>query len=261
MRWHGMGAAIIGISLVLGWATLPRADEIAPARKPPAGDGADLDAELLKGLEDEFDRPGVPPQRPIAPPSPPADDSDLTDEQLLREFEGEDLGAEEENPLLRISRRMREAQQRLTEADGGRRTQGMQQQIVRELDQLLEVLRQQLAASGGGAPQTSPSQEPAQRQEVSNPQQQPGQGTPGQGGEAPAREATTRLGTAQAQRVARAPIDRVMKELWGHLPPRVREQLLQGAVEEFLPEYELQIEDYFRRLVEESRTGGTAPQR
>ena len=42
-----------------------------------------------------------------------------------------------------------------------------------------------------------------------------------------------------------------MKQLWGELPQRDREQMLQLPVEEFLPEYELLIEDYFRRLSEE----------
>ena len=44
---------------------------------------------------------------------------------------------------------------------------------------------------------------------------------------------------------------KVMEELWGELPPRQRQQMLQLPVEEFLPKYELLIEEYFRRLAEE----------
>ncbi len=42
-----------------------------------------------------------------------------------------------------------------------------------------------------------------------------------------------------------------MTRLWGQLPPRARQQILQPPVEEFPPKYETQIEDYFRRLAEE----------
>ncbi len=37
----------------------------------------------------------------------------------------------------------------------------------------------------------------------------------------------------------------------GALPERAREQMLQLPAEEFLPKYELEIEDYFRRLAGE----------
>ena len=44
----------------------------------------------------------------------------------------------------------------------------------------------------------------------------------------------------------------MMKRLWGELPERQREQMMQMPLEEFLPEYELMIEDYFRRLSEKN---------
>ena len=43
----------------------------------------------------------------------------------------------------------------------------------------------------------------------------------------------------------------LMKNLWGQLPVRDRNQLLQSAPDEFLPKYELLIEQYYRRLAEE----------
>ncbi len=42
-----------------------------------------------------------------------------------------------------------------------------------------------------------------------------------------------------------------MHEVWGRLPPGESAQLLQLPPEEFLPKYEAEIEDYFRRLSEE----------
>ena len=43
----------------------------------------------------------------------------------------------------------------------------------------------------------------------------------------------------------------MVKDLWGHLPERSREQMLQSFSDEFLPKYELEIEQYYRRLSEE----------
>jgi hypothetical protein len=43
--------------------------------------------------------------------------------------------------------------------------------------------------------------------------------------------------------------------LWGHLPERQREQMLQSFSDEFLPKYELEIEQYYRRLSEDVAPG------
>ena len=48
-----------------------------------------------------------------------------------------------------------------------------------------------------------------------------------------------------------ADIDELAKQLWGHLPQRTREQVLQTFSEDFLPKYEREIEEYYRRLSEE----------
>ena len=45
----------------------------------------------------------------------------------------------------------------------------------------------------------------------------------------------------------------MVKDLWGQLPPHAREQLLQSSSDEFLPQYELEIEKYYRRLAEEQQ--------
>jgi hypothetical protein len=42
-----------------------------------------------------------------------------------------------------------------------------------------------------------------------------------------------------------------MKDTWGHLPARAREQMLQNPPERFLPQYELMIERYYKRLAEQ----------
>ncbi len=51
-------------------------------------------------------------------------------------------------------------------------------------------------------------------------------------------------------------LNEMVKALWGQLPERSREQMLQSFSDEFLPKYELEIEQYYRRLSEEQ---GQAP--
>jgi hypothetical protein len=45
-------------------------------------------------------------------------------------------------------------------------------------------------------------------------------------------------------------VNELAKGLWGHLPERSRDEMLQSFSDEFLPKYELEIEAYYRRLSE-----------
>jgi hypothetical protein len=56
------------------------------------------------------------------------------------------------------------------------------------------------------------------------------------------REQSRLLELRQAER------ERLMKEVWGKLPPRIRQKLLNASDEKYLPEYEDRIREYFRRL-------------
>jgi hypothetical protein len=52
-----------------------------------------------------------------------------------------------------------------------------------------------------------------------------------------------------------AAMNDLVHELWGNLPPRMREQMMQNSMEQFLPKYELMIEDYFKTLADEQQDG------
>ena len=45
----------------------------------------------------------------------------------------------------------------------------------------------------------------------------------------------------------------LLKDLWGQLPLRDREQMLQSSPEQFLPKYELLIEKYYKRLADQQK--------
>jgi hypothetical protein len=56
--------------------------------------------------------------------------------------------------------------------------------------------------------------------------------------------------TASGVQIDRTAVANLVKDLWGRLPERQREELLQPLSEEFLPEYAAEIEEYFRVLAE-----------
>jgi hypothetical protein len=68
------------------------------------------------------------------------------DAELLKALEEKSAPeAEEEAPLVRVGRRMREVETRLVKTDTGAETLDLQQGIVQDLDKLIETMRK-----GGG---------------------------------------------------------------------------------------------------------------
>ena len=159
---------------------------------------------------------------------------------------GEDIGQPSANaPLARVERDMNSAAALIRDSGSLPRASEVQRQVVAELDELIEQLSKQ-CCSGACQPGDQP-RPPSQRSQAS--QAKPG-AKPGQGN-APARDSTSRLGRGNPGAVNMADREELMKDLWGHLPPQIREQMLQSYSDEFLPQYELEIERYFRRLAEE----------
>lgn len=255
---------------------------------PAAADGAPADPALDERLRNELDEAlfegldevpseempaDAPPVRPAEPEA--AAETPAAEESPAAESEPEGAptegrppgGAADEGPpsadappLVRAGQRMRQVERQLADRQVGSGTQEEQTRIVADLEELLKQLaQQQNRSSRSSSGQSSPG---SQRSQVaqSRAQQQPEGGQPsgssGQAPEGPAREATDRLGPDQVRRADPAEMRNLMKDLWGHLPPRVREQMLQASMEQFLPKYELLIEQYFKRLLEQQ-----APQR
>ena len=47
---------------------------------------------------------------------------------------------------------------------------------------------------------------------------------------------------------------RLAKDVWGHLPPQLRQELLNVYSEKYLPKYEDMVRRYYEALADESRT-------
>lgn len=216
--------------------------------------GKSLDDQLLEDLD--RDAPKVTPATKPKP-TPSTDDKPGTakpanalDEQLLEQFEGEDIElGPQKNPLVRIGERMRAAETLIGRKDTSKRTQELQQQIVRDLDLLLEQTKKQCQGAQCQNPSASSSSKPGSKN-ASSPK--PGPAQEGDPGNQPAKDSTDRLGKPGENKTQEAvSMDELVKEAWGHLPEKVRRQMQNVGVEQFLPKYEKLIEAYYKRLAEE----------
>lgn len=224
----------------------------ALAQQTPAGDASKSNAELesdlldqlggdlLEGLDD------IPLDDALDIPSGDAEDSKTR--QLLDQLEGEDIQPSGENELTRIGRQMQLVKERIVQQEVSGKTQALQEQIVADLDALIKQLQQRKKQQQG-----SSSQQPQPKnQKVKQPDQpDTGQEKPS---DQPARDSQERLGSQEAKVADMERVRAMIKQVWGHLPERARQEMNSATVEEFLPKYEQLIEDYFRRLAEEEST-------
>jgi hypothetical protein len=168
--------------------------------------------------------------------------SDQEAKPKLVQPEGEDVGAGQggtaSNDWLKLVKdRMRQAESVLAARDASGRASSAQQEAVSELDAMIANLQKQCENCGGqcnkppGPPQNKPPKP---------------SGTKGSKPD----ETSAVAATKPAPPIDRAAVGSLVKDLWGRLPERQREELLQPLSEEFLPEYAADIEEYFRVLAE-----------
>lgn len=223
---------------------LPRASAADPAP------GKSLDEELLDDLNKDLlppaKPPGAKPEKTSPPARPKTAPAGLPDESVKPLIDGEDvdLSGKSDDPLERIGGRMRQVEGLIVKHDTSSRTQTIQKQILRELDQLLEQTQQQCQNCKNGAPSGQNKPKPKSGQSS--------QGNEGLPPATPPRDSTERLGKAGSTEVKQAEeMEQLVRQSWGNLPEKLRNQLQNVTVEQFLPKYEKLIEAYYQRLAEE----------
>ncbi|NLF72237.1 MAG: hypothetical protein GX575_24650 [Candidatus Anammoximicrobium sp.] len=246
-KWRAWCFALCGCLTVAGLTATAAASPPA-ASKPLAGAMLrdSLDNELLRGL-DLPARPNAAPPAADRPADRPAQAASELDPQRLETLaEGEDIGLESADPLDAIGRRMRLAEALLSRQITSPKTQRVQQLVIEDLNRLIEQLQKQCsnaAAKSKSAPQ--PRAKPGSKSRAGS-----GENT---GANQPAAESTERTGSQAADREELARLQQMLNQIWGHLPPKLRDQMQSSAIEEFLPKYEKLIEAYYTRLVEEGK--------
>lgn len=174
---------------------------------------------------------------------PPAPDQD---KKLLYDLGGEDLGDQAKNPLLTISKEMRAVEGLLSQQDSSAKTQEMQKQIMADLAKLIEKCERQCNGPGGKKGGGKPAAKPAVGDSAAAAR--------------PVTESTDRVEKSDKRELNKIAVQDLLRRVWGHLPDHLREPLMRGALgEQFLPKYEKEIEEYYRRLAEAPDVGGPVP--
>lgn len=202
-------------------------------------------------VESETDEPGAPRKERLL-------------DQLREWLSGKSDKQSGDNPLERAVRGMRAARERIAQKNTGPETRALQEQAVKDLEELLNALKQPPPPSDKSQqnqsssklsfrqPQTTQAQpesepQPGAGQQAGAPPQQAGKKTEK---ERNAANSADRLDKGKADAAEQARRDRIAKDVWGHLPPHVRQELLNVYREKFLPKYEDLVRRYYEALAE-----------
>lgn len=241
-------AKAIAIALVFGLGSSVMAAPKSTESKPVEDLGDALLGDLLKPSDSSDGEGDAPAKQPSLLPG--IDQLRKLLDPPAKQPEGEDLGKSSQSPLVTISNRMVHAKQLIAKQTLTGETQDVQQAIVSDIDKLIEQLNKKCKSCS----KSGQCDKPGQKTQASKPK--PGQGKQ-QAKSTSATQAAQQSkasadGTKDAQPGDAADVD-LVKKLWGQLPEKMREQLLQSSSDEFLPKYREELEEYFRRLSQQDR--------
>jgi hypothetical protein len=228
------------------------AQKTPPIEKPPATTGSEsLGDQLLRDLPTLAPQPktqsdGVPKSMSAPRPSRAIPQAEMS---------GEDIGGPS-GPLLlaRVRNGMKQAEMLLgrpadaPNVNSLQQAGDVQQRVVAQLDELIAELSKQ-CQGGQCSPNSNPEPQASQRSSAKPSNSSRTAST----SKAPARDSSDPLNRTNSEPVDKNEVNELVKQLWGHLPQRSREQVLQSFSDEFLPKYEQEIEQYYRRLSEETQ--------
>lgn len=215
--------------------------------------------EPLPTSEDE--KPAAAPSRTETEPPKPANP---LDQKLKKAIDG---GKSEIEQLEQVIEKMRLAGRRIEARDVGAETTKVQKQVIDDLEALLELLKNaQRDKQRQQNPQQNQSNDPNQQknqnqqsdsknssmpdptsgQSAGNPQSQRSEAEKSR--ESEERREAARRGAAEEERR-----QQMIKDVWGHLPPHLREAMLNSFSEKYLPKYEDLVKRYYEALAEKNR--------
>jgi len=169
--------------------------------------------------------------------------------------------------LQKILEGMKLSSELIRKSEAGAATKTTQPQVVKDLDELIQFLESQ-ANSSPPMPPDPPQQpqQPMDQDPMSGEQQpqpkpqnsgEPGKQQPvsGEPEEGRAKESTERKKPPQAPREGKSLSGQQLyeKEVWGHLPPALRRELMNVYSEKYIPQYEELVRRYYESLAEGNR--------
>ncbi|MCA9287713.1 MAG: hypothetical protein KDA05_03960 [Phycisphaerales bacterium] len=239
--------AAMGLTQPSGGAS-PPASPTAPSASPPVERRALPSLDELLGLEAPAgERPGE--------GDGGADGATILPDALDPEREALDrlLSREEMGQALdQAVRLMDDTAARLNDArDVGLVTQRLQEDILARLDAVITSAEQQQSSSSSSS-SSSQQQQQQQQQQANQPGQQ-NQNDPSGASDPSSGENTTEARPPGSREGPLAPPVGPDGGVWGRLPPRVRDSLVQGSSDVFSSVYRRLTELYYQRLAEEGR--------
>ncbi|MFG0331738.1 MAG: hypothetical protein ACF8TS_00125 [Maioricimonas sp. JB049] len=159
----------------------------------------------------------------------------------------------------RVLKGMQAAGERMSGGQFDPDTVALQRQLIADLDVLMAAMEN--PAPPSAPPSPSPSPQPPQSQPDGQPEGSqasagPGApaGGPGERTAAPATGSDARTGPGEVSETERRRRRRELADAaWGHLPPRLQEEMRRSFSERYLPEYEQLIRSYYKTLAEQTR--------
>jgi hypothetical protein len=174
----------------------------------------------------------------------------LDTDDLVKKLTGGTPKAEGPEAMMKeILSRMDDSAKRLHDRDPGSLTQETQKRITMNLDQLIELVRQQQQQQSSSQSQSKSDSEAQKRQRMQGNQE----GPHNQGGNNAAKQSTLPNGASATPESNGTDIHQRSRE-WGNLPERERDLIVHGSKEELLPSYKDLIQRYYQSLAEINKT-------
>ncbi|WP_298867128.1 hypothetical protein [uncultured Gimesia sp.] len=155
-------------------------------------------------------------------------------------------------PVEPIIAEMKRAGKLIENQQTGQETQKLQQQVVQNLEELIRLVESTPTSSRR---QLKPNHDQQLKDEKKSRMQKTktGRKDGNQLSQGPARQSSERKEEGQATAGSLANRNLYIKDAWGHLPPAMRQKLLNIYTEKFLPQYENQVRRYYEALAEQKK--------
>ncbi len=194
-------------------------------------------------------------------------DSQKIDEELEQELLPEEAQETPAEVLDRTVNNMRDAGEQIEAGQAGKETVQKQQRVIDDLARLIELLQNQPPPpqpdQNNPPQQPNPDQKPQappkdqQEQDQQQKQQQQKEEEQAQRKPADGQDSQERQDKAKETQRRAAERAKLFKDIWGHLPEAVRNELRNNFSEEYLPKYAPEVRKYFEELAKRRRAEGT----
>jgi hypothetical protein len=169
----------------------------------------------------------------------------------------ETLNAEQKlkETMDRLTRNLRQADERLGKDDPGKETQQVMSDIVKDLDELIEATKRQSQQQQQQSSSTSSrKQQQRDRRRQQNASEQNQQSPSQANQQAQGRATLARGGNAKPGETSQ--LADLYKDIWGHLPETLRQEMNQYSREQFMAKYGDLLKQYYTTIAEKGRHKG-----